>query len=63
MVLRSHDASRLVARLAERNIVTSSRHDGVRFAFHVYNDLADVQAVLLALQENLDLMVRRRSPV
>jgi selenocysteine lyase/cysteine desulfurase len=63
VVLRSHDASSLVARLAERNIVTSSRHDGVRFAFHVYNDLADVEAVLLALQENLDLMVRWRSAV
>jgi selenocysteine lyase/cysteine desulfurase len=63
VVLRSHDASRLVARLAERNIVTSSHHDGVRFAFHVYNDLADVEAVLLALQENPDLMVRRRSRV
>src|SRR5262249_27084019 len=58
VVLRSHDAARLVARLAERNIVTSSRHDGVRVAFHAYNGLSDVEAVLLGLQENLDLMVR-----
>ena len=43
--------------------MTSSRHDGVRFAFQVCNDLADVEAVLLAHHENLDLMVHWRSAV
>ena len=61
MVLRAGDAGAVVARLAERNIVTSSRHDGVRFSFHVYNNTPDVEAVLAALEDNLDLMVRHRS--
>ena len=58
VVLRSKDAATMVARLAERNILTSSRHDGVRFSFHVYNNREDVQAALVVLEECLDLMVR-----
>jgi selenocysteine lyase/cysteine desulfurase len=61
VVLRARDAGAVVARLAERNIVTSSRHDGVRFSFHVYNNMQDVAAALATLEENLDLMARRRS--
>jgi len=30
----------------------------VRFAFHVYNTLEDVDVALTALEDNLDLMVR-----
>jgi selenocysteine lyase/cysteine desulfurase len=58
VVLRSHDASALVAKLAERRIVVSARRDGVRFAFHVYNTRGDVQTALAALKEHLDLLVR-----
>jgi selenocysteine lyase/cysteine desulfurase len=58
VVLRSTDAPAVVARLSARGIVTSCRHDGVRFAFHVYNTFEDVDIALAALQENLDLMVR-----
>ncbi|MBI3667715.1 MAG: aminotransferase class V-fold PLP-dependent enzyme [Acidobacteria bacterium] len=58
VVLRSIDASTMVRRLAERNILTSARHDGVRFSFHVYNTLEDVRVALAALEENRDLMVR-----
>ena len=61
VVLRAKDGGAVVARLAERNIVTSSRHDGVRFAFHVYNNMEDVQTTVKALEENLDLMVHQRS--
>jgi len=58
VVLRSTDAAAMVSRLASRGIVTSCRHDGVRFAFHVYNTLDDVDTALGALRENLELMVR-----
>jgi selenocysteine lyase/cysteine desulfurase len=58
VVLRSRDAGAMVARLAARGIALSARRDGVRFAFHVYNTMEDVETALQALGENLDLMVR-----
>ena len=58
VALRSKDAAALVGKLTERGIVTSSRLDGVRFAFHVYNTMDDVHTALAALEENLDLLVR-----
>jgi selenocysteine lyase/cysteine desulfurase len=57
VVLRSRDAGAMVARLAARGIALSARRDGVRFAFHVYNTMEDVETALQALGENLDLMV------
>jgi selenocysteine lyase/cysteine desulfurase len=30
------------------------RHDGLRISFHVYNTVADVDAVLGILQQNLE---------
>lgn len=58
VVLRAKDPAAVLARLTARGIVASVRHDGVRFAFHVYNTLADVQTALTALEDNLELMVR-----
>jgi selenocysteine lyase/cysteine desulfurase len=58
VVLRSHDAPALVARLGERGIAVSARRDGVRVAFHVYNNVEDVDAALTALEDNLALLVR-----
>jgi selenocysteine lyase/cysteine desulfurase len=58
VVLRSKDAGAMVKKLLERQIVTSSRHDGVRFSFHVYNNMDDVNAALGALKDNLNLMER-----
>jgi selenocysteine lyase/cysteine desulfurase len=57
-VLRCKDAGELVARLAAQGFVCSSRHDGLRISFHLYNTAADVEAVLQALKNNLDLLVR-----
>jgi selenocysteine lyase/cysteine desulfurase len=57
VVLRARDAAAVLERLTERDVVVSSRKDGVRFAFHVYNDLADVHAALNVLEEIRDLMV------
>ena len=58
VVLRSHDPALVSRRLAERNILVSTRLDGIRFAFHVYNNLEDVEAALAVVEEHLDLMVR-----
>jgi len=58
VVLRANDATALTGKLTERGIVASSRHDGVRFAFHVYNTMDDVHTALGALEDNLDLLVR-----
>src|SRR6202789_2034820 len=40
VVLRSNDPAAALAKLTARGIVASTRRDGVRFAFHVYNTLA-----------------------
>jgi len=58
VVLRAKEPAAVVASLTARGIVVSARHDGVRFAFHVYNTLEDVQTALHALEDNLELMVR-----
>jgi selenocysteine lyase/cysteine desulfurase len=58
VVLRSKDAQAMLNKLTERNIVASTRRDGVRFAFHVYNTMEDVNTALSAIEENLDLMER-----
>jgi selenocysteine lyase/cysteine desulfurase len=57
-VVRSTAAGLLVERLAERGIVGSARHYGVRLAFHVYNTQDDVQAAIEGLRANLDLVAR-----
>jgi selenocysteine lyase/cysteine desulfurase len=55
VVLQCSYAAVLVEKLAASGIVCSSRHDGLRLSFHVYNTLDDVQAVLRVLEQNLDL--------
>jgi selenocysteine lyase/cysteine desulfurase len=57
VVLRASDPAAALAHLTERGIVVSTRMDGVRFAFHVYNDMADVHAALSALEDMQGLMV------
>jgi selenocysteine lyase/cysteine desulfurase len=57
VVLRSRDPAAALARLTARGIVASTRRDGVRFAFHVYNTLGDVETALAALETVRDLMV------
>ena len=58
VVLRAADPAAVLAHLTERGVVVSTRMDGVRFAFHVYNNAADVEAALNALEDVKDLMVR-----
>lgn len=57
VVLQSKDSALLVQKLAESGIIASSRHDGLRISFHLYNTMGDVTAVVNLLKENLNLMV------
>ena len=57
VVLQSKDSNLLVQKLAENDIVVSNRHDGLRLAFHVYNTMDDVSAVVEVLKKNIDLLV------
>lgn len=57
VVLQSKDSALLVQKLAESGIIVSSRQDGLRISFHVYNTLDDVKATVEVLAKNLDLLV------
>ena len=57
VVLQSKDSDLLVRKLAESDIVASNRHDGLRIAFHVYNTMDDVRAVVDVLKKNINLLV------
>jgi selenocysteine lyase/cysteine desulfurase len=57
VVLEMKDSDEMVKRLAARDIVASNRSDGLRVSFHLYNTMQDVEAVLEALQDNLELTV------
>lgn len=57
VVLQSKDAEALVQKFAQSGVVLSSRHDGLRISFHVYNTLDDVACVLRILEKNLELLV------
>jgi selenocysteine lyase/cysteine desulfurase len=63
VVLQARDSNALVQKLAENDIVASNRHDGLRIAFHVYNTMDDVQAVVEVLQKNIDLLVSESANV
>jgi selenocysteine lyase/cysteine desulfurase len=58
VVLCARDPAAVLAKLTAHGIAASTRRDGVRFAFHVYNTLEDVNRALAALADTLDLMVR-----
>jgi len=61
VVLQCNDADALVQKFAAEGVVLSSRHDGLRISFHIYNTLDDVQFVLQLLAKNLDLLVTEQT--
>jgi len=63
VVMQASDSTLLVQKLAENNIVASNRHDGLRIAFHVYNTMNDVQALVEVLKKNINLLVREPASV
>jgi selenocysteine lyase/cysteine desulfurase len=56
VVVQSVDAPALVAILAQQGIVTSARGNGLRVSFHAYNNEADVDTVVAALEANANLV-------
>ncbi len=58
VVVQSLDAPALVGRLAAQGIVASCRDNGLRISFHAYNNEADVDAVVAALEASTDLLER-----
>ncbi|HTD62982.1 MAG TPA: aminotransferase class V-fold PLP-dependent enzyme, partial [Gemmatimonadaceae bacterium] len=58
VVVRARDAQAAVAKLTGRGVAVSSRKDGIRFGFHVYNTLDDVDVALTVLEDNRDLLAR-----
>jgi selenocysteine lyase/cysteine desulfurase len=63
VVLQATDSNLLVQKLAQSDIIVSNRHDGLRIAFHVYNTLDDVKAVMEVLAQNINLLVRESASV
>jgi selenocysteine lyase/cysteine desulfurase len=55
VVLQCSNAAALVEKLAASDVICSSRHDGLRLSFHVYNTLQDIDTVLGVLKQNRDL--------
>ena len=63
LVLRARDAGALVQTLASKEVVVSSRGDGLRISFHVYNTLHDVEVLLSLLEENLGSLITSKSTI
>jgi len=57
VVLKARDPEALLQKLGKSGIVVSSRHDGLRVSLHVYNSRQDVETLLRALSNSLDLLV------
>jgi len=58
VMVRCHDVGRLIARLAERGVLCSTRDGALRVSFHHYNTEADVRALMAGLDDSADLLTR-----
>jgi selenocysteine lyase/cysteine desulfurase len=61
VVLQSHNAQALVEALGREGFICSSRLDGLRISFHIYNTMQDVKLLLAALDRHSELIVQSRS--
>jgi len=59
VAIRSHDMERLVAELANRDVIVSCRDGNIRTAFHYYNTPEDIERLMDALKDVDELLVRR----
>jgi selenocysteine lyase/cysteine desulfurase len=62
VVVRCVDVQRLITRLAERDVLCSTRDGALRVSFHYYNLAEDVDALLAGLDDNIDLLARAGPP-
>jgi selenocysteine lyase/cysteine desulfurase len=60
VVLRVKDVAQLLKALERAGIVASSRYDGLRISFHLYNSMADVNLITEVMEANLDLFVTQK---
>ncbi|MFN2446924.1 MAG: aminotransferase class V-fold PLP-dependent enzyme [Vicinamibacterales bacterium] len=62
VVVQSLDGPALVSRLGARGILASCRGNGLRVSFHAYNNEADVDGVVAALEAESALLERASAP-
>lgn len=55
VMVRCRDVQSLIARLAERRVLCSTRDRALRVSFHYYNSQDDVLALLAGLDDHIDL--------
>ncbi len=60
VAIRAKDAVKAVDELSRRNITSTTRDNNVRTAWHFYNTLDDIDALLNALEEIRPLMLKAR---
>ena len=60
VVVQAKDGAALAAELATHGIIASARGDGLRVAFHAYNNDEDADAVIAALEHSS--LVERAAP-
>jgi len=55
VVLKTKDIAAVLKAFERAGIVASSRYDGLRISFHLYNGMADVDLITEVMEANLDL--------
>jgi selenocysteine lyase/cysteine desulfurase len=56
VMVRCQDVQQVIAGLADRGVLCSTRDGALRVSFHLYNSEADVRALLSGLDENIGLV-------
>jgi selenocysteine lyase/cysteine desulfurase len=60
VMLRCADVQSLIERLANRNVLCSTRDGALRVSFHYYNSAEDIQALFAGLDDNRALIAAAR---
>ncbi len=58
VAIKSVDGAKVVSELEKRGIITTTRDNNIRTAWHFYNTPEDVEALIAALQDLRHLMSR-----
>ena len=57
VAIKTVDGAKVVSELEKRGIITTTRDNNIRTAWHFYNTPEDVDALISALQDLRDLML------